>query len=148
MCIKAGFGMCWVGGGCVRRELKVLDKTKWIWQTRLIRQGFGDLFQTRRKRKKSTDFSSLSKAPIDYVSVYPNKTVNVQQYRAMWGNYNFSFLADWKQSCDQDRKPILLNANMYLLILQARVWELISQALIANRSTSLLHASLHTQLRQ
>lgn len=39
-------------GGCVSRKLKVLDKTKWIWQARLIRQRFGDPFQTRRKRKK------------------------------------------------------------------------------------------------
>lgn len=43
-----GFGMCRAASW----ELKVLDKTKWIWQARLIRQRFGDLFQTRRKRKK------------------------------------------------------------------------------------------------
>lgn len=54
MCVLkfcVGFGMCWARGGSVSRELKVLDKTKWIWQARLIRQRFGDPFQTRRKRK-------------------------------------------------------------------------------------------------
>lgn len=33
------------------REFKVLDKTKRIWQAPLIRQQFGDPFQTRRKKE-------------------------------------------------------------------------------------------------
>lgn len=92
--------------GCVSRDLKVLDKTKWSWQARVTRQRCEDLSKPEEREKTSTDVSSLSKAPIDYVSVSPNKTVNVCRYQATWGNYYSSFLADWKQSWDWGRRPV------------------------------------------
>lgn len=45
---------------CVSRKLKVLDKTKWIWQARLLRQRSGDPLQTRRKRNGIKVFFPLS----------------------------------------------------------------------------------------
>lgn len=133
-----GFGMRLAWGGCVSRELKVLDKTKWIWQARLIRQQFGDPIQTRRKRKNHRlTFSSLSKAPIDYVSVSPNKTVNVRQPKATWRNYYSSFLADWKQPWDKGKETYPSEMTTCVNWLRVRdlsfkECELISWAVIAN----------------
>lgn len=46
-----------------------------------MRQRFG--FFSKPEEEGGLGFSSHSKAPIDYVSVSPNKTVNVKQYKAM-----------------------------------------------------------------
>lgn len=124
MCVLklcVGFGMYWAGGGCVSRELKVLDKTKWIWQARLIRQRFWGSFPNQKKEKKHRLTFLLSPRRLLIMSLSPS--IKLSMFTNLKQREEITTLHSWQIENSpetMEENVSIWNDDLYLLAVSER----------------------------